>query len=159
MGFKATALLGIQREGLRELWATAQVGLPSMLLTCSEWWFWEVANFITGYIGTAALAAQVAVINLLCIIALPHLAFCGSVPILTAWFVARSLAASGLGAFVELQLVATFMAHRVCAARCRGHDIVRSLQFFSLVCLCTFSHVRLWACPWHTQLLRRVFSV
>ncbi|CAE8629329.1 unnamed protein product [Polarella glacialis] len=51
-------------QGLRQY---LNLGIPTVLALCSEWWFWEICALIVGYLGPTPLAAHVATMNVVAI--------------------------------------------------------------------------------------------
>ncbi|KAI8622643.1 mate-domain-containing protein [Chytriomyces sp. MP71] len=47
----------------RKLWNIASLGFSGVLMTCSEWWAWEVVALAAGLISPIYLAAQTVVLN------------------------------------------------------------------------------------------------
>ncbi|ORY43805.1 MATE efflux family protein [Rhizoclosmatium globosum] len=47
----------------RKLWMTASLGMSGVLMTCSEWWAWEIVALIAGLLGPEYLAAQTIVLS------------------------------------------------------------------------------------------------
>lgn len=46
-----------------QLWEFLKLGLPSVAMTCSEWWAFEVIALAAGWLGDKELAAQTVVLN------------------------------------------------------------------------------------------------
>ncbi|KAI9179182.1 ethionine resistance protein [Blastocladiella emersonii ATCC 22665] len=51
------------REALRGWKAFIKLGLPGMLMTCAEWWVFELVALMAGLLGPLQLAAQAVLIN------------------------------------------------------------------------------------------------
>ncbi|KAJ3209646.1 hypothetical protein HDU83_008269 [Entophlyctis luteolus] len=47
----------------RKLWIVVQLAVSGVLMTCSEWWAWEIVALCTGLLGPAYLAAQTIVLT------------------------------------------------------------------------------------------------
>ena len=56
---------GWDRQALRHWRPFLRLALPSCLLMCVEWWSWEIATFMVGYLGTVPLSAQTVVTTVL----------------------------------------------------------------------------------------------
>lgn len=41
-----------------------KIGIPGAFMLCFEWWAFEILAIFSGYLGVAALAAEVVIINL-----------------------------------------------------------------------------------------------
>jgi len=71
MGVSRQAVLWIQRPGLREFGPFTRVAFYSTMALISEWWFWEIAAIMVGYLGPTALAAHVLSMNIITIMIMP----------------------------------------------------------------------------------------
>jgi len=58
-GVRRSKVLGFNAGSLQGWWAYLRVGIPCLLQTSSEWWFWEICALVVGFLGTVALAAHV----------------------------------------------------------------------------------------------------
>ncbi|ORY38169.1 MATE efflux family protein [Rhizoclosmatium globosum] len=48
---------------VRKLWNVTQLGVSGILMTCSEWWAWEIVALMAGILGPEYLAAQTIVLT------------------------------------------------------------------------------------------------
>ncbi|XP_003971115.2 multidrug and toxin extrusion protein 1-like [Takifugu rubripes] len=55
---------GWSTECLQEWGSHMKLAIPSMLMVCFEWWFWEVGSFLSGVLGEVDLAAQHVIIEI-----------------------------------------------------------------------------------------------
>eukprot|EP00928_Gymnodinium_smaydae_P041694 TRINITY_DN28180_c0_g1_i1.p1 TRINITY_DN28180_c0_g1~~TRINITY_DN28180_c0_g1_i1.p1 ORF type:complete len:487 (-),score=49.12 TRINITY_DN28180_c0_g1_i1:233-1657(-) len=63
IGLQRSWVLGFQSEALQGWRDYLKVGLPTLIQTSGEWWFWEICSLVVGYLGPIALAAHVATIQ------------------------------------------------------------------------------------------------
>jgi len=89
LGFRRSAVLGVGRSAWKAWAGYLKLGLPCVLQTSSEWWFWELCALVVGYLGTVSLAAHVAAIQFI------SLAFMPTIGIASA---AAALVGNALGA-------------------------------------------------------------
>lgn len=64
-GLSLRAVLWVQRPGFQQLRGFMRTALPSIAQLCSEWWFFEICAMLVGYLGSVALAAHVATMQLI----------------------------------------------------------------------------------------------
>ncbi|XP_077596277.1 multidrug and toxin extrusion protein 1-like [Stigmatopora nigra] len=55
---------GWSLDSLRDWGPFMSLALPSMLMTCLEWWLYEIANFLAGLLGEVELGAESILYNL-----------------------------------------------------------------------------------------------
>lgn len=89
-GLSVRSVVGIEGPGLFELGSYLSTALPATLLTCSEWWFWELCALMVGYMGKVALGAHVVAGNFVAITFSPVLGLNAA----AATLVVRALASS-----------------------------------------------------------------
>ena len=63
MGLDPIWVIGLQSEAFRGWSEYMKVALPALMQICGEWWLFEIAALIVGYLGANALAAHTATIN------------------------------------------------------------------------------------------------
>lgn len=64
-GLPLRSVLGVQGPGVKALRRYMHTAVPCIVQICSEWWFWEICAGVVGYMGSLALAAHVAVVQLI----------------------------------------------------------------------------------------------
>ena len=55
------------KRAFKDIRQYLELGIPSALMVCLEWWAFEVMTLITGYIGVNEQASQVIIINIVAI--------------------------------------------------------------------------------------------
>lgn len=71
MGLPRVEVLLITRKALGGWIAYLRVALPSLIQTCTEWWFFEICALVVGYLGKVALAAHVGTMTFITIAFMP----------------------------------------------------------------------------------------
>ncbi|KAJ3295257.1 hypothetical protein HDU79_009578 [Rhizoclosmatium sp. JEL0117] len=60
------AYAGLEYDQLfnpKKLWMVTELGIAGVLMTCSEWWAWEIVALMAGLLGPEFLAAQTIVLS------------------------------------------------------------------------------------------------
>lgn len=71
LGISRRAVLGLGKKAWQDWFEYLKVGLPCVLQTSSEWWFWELCALVVGYLGTVSLAAHVAAMQFVALAFMP----------------------------------------------------------------------------------------
>jgi len=67
-GLERRAVVWIQKPGLARLREYLRIAVPATVQLGGEWWFWEICALVVGYLGSVALAAHVAALQLITVI-------------------------------------------------------------------------------------------
>ena len=72
------AKVSLSRESLeiRGLHEFMKIGDPSIIMTCLEWWSFELMTVIASYISIPAVATQIVIINNSHVFFMPHFGIC-----------------------------------------------------------------------------------
>jgi MATE family multidrug resistance protein len=71
-------------SGLNEF---MKIGGPSIVMTCLEWWSFELMTVIASYISIQSVAVQIIIINNSHVFFMPHFGLCISATILTGKYI------------------------------------------------------------------------
>mmetsp|Transcript_99519 Transcript_99519/g.257334 ORF Transcript_99519/g.257334 Transcript_99519/m.257334 type:complete len:482 (+) Transcript_99519:88-1533(+) len=86
LGLSTWTLLGIESVSLERCWSYLEVGVPAMVQSCSELWFWELTSWLMGLVGSTEVATQTALVSILSWVLIPSraLGFVGATAVGTA---------------------------------------------------------------------------